>query len=157
MKNRDRVEIIRMVGKRYSTLPQKKWSQRSSRPPEQVLFSSESSDGRGARQAHGHGRRGTQGRGRGGSCSKDGDSSSKGGGSSCGGGRSSANSASDSSHGGDSRSHGGCWRCNRRGHIREKGTTEEGDFFSKCVKCSGFGHEESTCSSDAAVLVMKME
>ena len=32
-KNRDLAEIIRMVGTRYSTLPKKKGSQRSSRPP----------------------------------------------------------------------------------------------------------------------------
>ena len=44
--NRDRAEIIRMVGTRYSTLPQKKGSQRSSRPPEQAFFSS-GSGGRG--------------------------------------------------------------------------------------------------------------
>ena len=37
-KHRDRVEIIRMVGMRFSTLPQKKGSQRSSRPPEQAFF-----------------------------------------------------------------------------------------------------------------------
>ena len=37
-KNRDRDEIIRMVGTRYSTLPQKKVSHRSSRPPEQAFF-----------------------------------------------------------------------------------------------------------------------
>ena len=34
MKNRDRAEIIRMVGTWNSTLPQKKGSQWSSRPPE---------------------------------------------------------------------------------------------------------------------------
>ena len=49
MKNRDRVEIARMVGTRYSTLPQKKGSQRSSRSPEQAFFSSESGGWRGAR------------------------------------------------------------------------------------------------------------
>ena len=48
MKNRDRAKIIRMVGTRYSTLPQKKRSQRSFRPPEQALFSSESDGRRGA-------------------------------------------------------------------------------------------------------------
>ena len=37
IKNRDRVEIIRMVGTWYSTLPQKKGSQRSSRPPERPI------------------------------------------------------------------------------------------------------------------------
>ena len=48
MKNRDRAEIIRMVGIRHSTLPQKKGLQRSSRPPEQALFSSESGGRSGA-------------------------------------------------------------------------------------------------------------
>ena len=38
MKTRDRAEIIRIVGTRYSTLPQKKGLQRSSRPPEQAFF-----------------------------------------------------------------------------------------------------------------------
>ena len=49
MENRDRAEIIRMVGTRYSTLPQKKGSQRSSGPPEQAFFSSKSGGRRGAR------------------------------------------------------------------------------------------------------------
>ena len=50
MKNRDRAEIIRVVGMRwYFTLPQKKGSQRSSRPSEQAFFSSESGGRSGAR------------------------------------------------------------------------------------------------------------
>ena len=149
MKNRDRAEIIRMVGTWYSTLPQKKGSQRSSRPPKQTFFSGESGGRSGARRGRGRGRRGTQGRGRGGS-------SSKGGGSSYGGGSSSAISASGSSHGGGSRSHDRCWRYNRRGHIREECTTKESDFLFKCARCSGFGREESTCSSGAAVLEMEL-
>ena len=36
--NRDRAEIIRVVGTRCSTLPQTKGSKRSCRPPEQLLF-----------------------------------------------------------------------------------------------------------------------
>ena len=48
MKNRNRAEIIRMVGTRYFTLPQKKESQRSSWPPEQAIFSSESGGRSGA-------------------------------------------------------------------------------------------------------------
>ena len=139
MTNRDRVEIIRMVGTRYSTLPQKKGSQRSSRPPEQAFFSSESSGRRDARR----------GRGRAGNSNKGGDSS-------CGGGSSSASSASSSSHGGGSRPHGRCWRCNRRGHIREECTTKESDFLAKCARCSGFGHEESTCPSDAVVPAIEL-
>ena len=59
IKNRDRAEIILMVGTRYSTLPQKKGSQRLSRPPEQAVFSSESGSRRGARQGCGRSRRGT--------------------------------------------------------------------------------------------------
>ena len=149
MKNQDRAEIIRMVCTRYSTLPQKKGSQRSSRPPEQTCFSSESGGRRGARRGRGRGRRGTHGRGRGGN-------SKKGGGSSSGGGNSSASSASGSSHGGGSRSHDRCWRCNSRGHIREECITEESYFFAECARCSGFGHEESTCSSDAVVLSMEL-
>ena len=44
MKNRNRAETIRMVGTRYSILPRKKGSQRSSRPPEQAFFLSKSGD-----------------------------------------------------------------------------------------------------------------
>ena len=149
IKNHDRIEIIRMVGTRYYALSQNKGSQWSFRPPEQALFSSESSVQRGARRGRGHGRRGTQGRGRGGN-------SSKGGGSINGGGSSGSSSASGSSHGGGSSPHGRCWRCNRRGHIREECITKESDFLAKCARGSGFDHEESTCSSDTAVLTMKL-
>ena len=38
MKHHDRAEIIRMVGTRYFTLPQKKRLQQSSRPPEQAFL-----------------------------------------------------------------------------------------------------------------------
>ena len=117
MKNRDRAEILRMVGTRYSTLPQKKGLQRSSRPPKQAFFSSESGGWSGARQGRGRSRRDMQGRGRGGS-------KIKGGGSSSGEGSSSASSASGGSYGGGSRSPGRCWRCNRRGHIKEGCTTK---------------------------------
>lgn len=41
MKYRDRHEMIRMAGMRYSNLPQKKGLQRPSRPPEQAILSSE--------------------------------------------------------------------------------------------------------------------
>ena len=156
MKSRDWAKIIRMVGTRYLTLPQKKGSQRSSRPSERAFFSSESGGRNGARRGRGRARRGIQGRGRGGSRSKGGGSSSKGEGSSCGGGSSSASSASGSSHGGGIRPHGRCCRCNRRGHIREECTTKKSDFLSKCARCSGFGHEENTCSSDEAVLAMEL-
>ena len=43
-----------------------------------------------------------------------------------------------------------------RGHIREECTPKESDFLAKCLRCSGFGHEESTRSSDAAVLAMEL-
>ena len=117
--NRDWVETIRIVGTRYSTLPQKKRSQRSSRPPEQAFFPSESGIRRSARRGH----RGTQGHGRDG----------------------------NSNRGGGSISHGRCWRCNGRGHFRE-----ERDFLAKRARCSGFGHEESASSSDAAVLAIEL-
>ena len=60
MKNRDRAEIIRMVGTRYSTPLQKKGSQRSSRPPEQACCFSESGGRGGARRGRGRGCRGTR-------------------------------------------------------------------------------------------------
>ena len=36
---------------------------------------------------------------------------------------------------------------------------KESDFLAKCTinRCSGFGHEESTCSSDAVVLAMQLQ
>ena len=71
-------------------------------------------------------------------------------------GSSSTSSASGSSHGGGSRPHGRCWRCNRRGPIREKCTAKESDFLAKYARCSGFGHEESTCSSNVAVLATEL-
>ena len=82
MKNRDRAEIIRMVGTRYPTLPQKKGPQRSSRPPAHAFFSSESGGRRGARRGRDRVHGGAQGRGRGESSSKDGGRRSRGGSSS---------------------------------------------------------------------------
>ena len=156
MRNRDRAEIIRMVGTRYSTLPQRKESQRPSRPPGQAFFSSESGGRSGAGRGRGRDPRGTKGRDRGRSNSKSGGSSSKGGCSSCGGGSSSASSASGNSHGGGSRTHSRCWRCNRRGHIKEECITKERGFLAKCARWCGFGHEKSASSSDAAVLAMEL-
>ena len=138
-----------MIDTRYSALPQMKGLKRSSRPPEQAFFSSGSGGRSGARRGRGRGHGGTHGRGRGGS-------SSKGGGSSCEGGRNSASSASGSSHDGGSRLPGSCWRCNRWGYIKKECTTKESDFLAKCVRCSGLCHEESTCSSDAAVLAIEL-
>ena len=53
MRHCDRAEIIRMVGTRYSTLPQRKASQRSSWPPEQTFFSRKRGDRSSARRGHG--------------------------------------------------------------------------------------------------------
>ena len=97
IKNRDWAEIIHhMVGTRYSTQSQKKGSQRSSWPPEQAFFLSESGGRSSARRGQGRGRGGTRDCGPGGSSSKGGCSSSV-------GGSSSASSAGGCSHGG-----GGC-------------------------------------------------
>ena len=120
-----------------------------SRPLEQAFFSSESGGRSGARLGRGRGRGGTQGRGSGGS-------RNKGGGSISGGGSSSSSSASGSSYGSGSRPPGRCWRCKRRGHIWKECTTRESDFIAECARCSVFVHEESTCSSDAAVLPMEL-
>ena len=35
-------------------------------------------------------------------------------------------------------------------------TTKESDFVPRCARFSGFGHEESTCPSDATTLVMEL-
>ena len=40
--------------------------------------------------------------------------------------------------------------------MREECTTNESDFIAKCARCSGCGHEESTCLADAAVLAMEL-
>ena len=40
------------------------------------------------------------------------------------------------------------------GHIREECTTRDSDFIAECARCLSFVHDESTCSSDAAVLAM---
>ena len=140
MKNRDRAEIIRIVGTRYSTLPQKKGSQRSSRPPEQAFCLSKSGGRSGARRGRGRGRRGTQGRGRGGNSNKGGDSSCR--------GSSSASSASGSSYGGGGRSPGRCWRCSRRGHIREECTMKKSNSMPSVlgyrVLATGRAHTHRT-------------
>ena len=101
MKNRDRAEIIHLVGTRYSILPQKKGSRLSSRPPEQAFFSSESGGRSDAQRDRGRVCGGNQGRGRGGSSSKSGGNNSK-------GGSSSASGASGSCNGGGSKPLGRC-------------------------------------------------
>ena len=80
MKNRDRDEIIRVVSTRYSSLPQNKWTQCSSCPPEHAFFSSESRGRSGARRGHVRNRGGGRG-------------SSRGGNSCCGGGSHSSSSS----------------------------------------------------------------
>ena len=55
MKNRDRDNIILVVSTRFFNLPQKKGTQRSSRPPEHALFSSESGGWSGARRGSSRG------------------------------------------------------------------------------------------------------
>ena len=157
MKNRDRGEIIRMVSTRYSNLLQKKGAQRSSRQPEHAFVSSECGDCSGARR--GRGRGGSSSGGGGNSNSSRNSSSSTGGthGSSGSGG-----SQSNSGRGGGSgcgRLHmppGRCFRCRQRGHRREDCTTKESDFVPRCTRCTSFGREESSCSSDAAVLVVEL-
>ena len=164
MKNRDRDEIIRVVSTRYFNLPQKKGAQRSSRPPEHAIFASKSVGRSGPRQGRGRNRGGGRG-------------SSRGGNSSCGGSHSSSSIASRNTGGsqgssrgnnGTSSSGGGsdegscdtppgrCWRCRRRGNKREESTTKESDFVPRCARCSGLGHEESACPSDATILAMKL-
>ena len=103
--------------------------------------------------------------------------SSRGGNSSGGDGHSSSSSASGNTGGsqgsnrgnnGASSSGGGsgggscntppgrCWCCRRRGQRREECTTKVSNLVPRCARCSGFGHEESACSSDATILVMKL-
>ena len=136
MKNRDRAEIISMVGTRYSFLAFPRG--RSGRPGRPSKHSSRAKVAAGVvRDEVVAAVAGAQGRGHGGR-------SSKGGGSSSRGGSTSTSSASGSSHGGGSRSPGRYWRCNRRGHIREERTTEESDFIAEYARCSRFNHEEST-------------
>ena len=150
IKNRDPAEIIRNVGTQHSTLPQKEGAAAVVRLLEQAFFSNESGDRSRARRGRGRGYGGTQGRGHGESSSKDGGSKNE-------GGSSSASSASGSSHGGGSSPPGRCRRCNKRGYIREECTTKESDFIAKYARCLGFGHEESTCSSDTVVLAVVLE
>ena len=164
MKNRDRDEIIRMVSTRHSNLPRKNGAQRSSRQPEQAFASSESGDRSGARRGRDRRNGGGQGRGRGGSShGRVGNNNSSG---TPSGSTSSPLETQGSSDGagslggsGDGRHHipsGPCFRCRQRGHRRQDCTTRESDFVPRCNRCTGYGHEESSCSSDAAVLVVEL-
>ena len=40
--------------------------------------------------------------------------------------------------------------------MREDCTTKESEFVPRFIRCTGFGHEESSCSSNAAVLVVEL-
>ena len=164
MKNRDRDEIIRMVSTRHSNLPQKKGAQRTSRQPEQAFVSNESGDRSGARRGRDRRNGGGQGRGRGGSSHGGvGNNNSSG---TPSGSTSSPVETQGSSDGagslggsGDGRHHipsGCCFRCRQRGHRKRDCTTRESDFVPRCTKCTGFGHEESSCPSDMAVMVMEL-
>ena len=33
---------------------------------------------------------------------------------------------------------------------------KESEFVPRCIRCTGFGHEENPCSSNAAVLVVEL-
>ena len=40
--------------------------------------------------------------------------------------------------------------------MTEECITKASDFIAECARCLGFGHEESTCLSDAAVLAIEL-
>ena len=164
MKNRDRDEIIRMVSTRHSNLPRKNGAQRSSRQPEQAFASNESGNRSGARRGRDRRNGGGQGRGRGGS-SHGGVGNNNSSGTPSGSTSSpvetqgSSDGAGSLGGGGDGRHHipsGRCFRCRQRGHRRQDCTTRESDFVPRCNRCTGYGHEESSWSSDAAILVVEL-
>ena len=164
MKTRDRDEIIRVVSTRYFNLPRKKGARRSSRPSEHAFFSSESGGRNGARQGRGRNRWGGLGSSRGGNSNGGGGHrSSNSGSGNTGGSQGSnrgingANSSGGGSDGGSCNTPPGrFWRCRRRDHKREECTTKKSDFVPRCARCSGFGHEESACPSDATILVIDL-
>ena len=164
MRNRDRDEIIRMVSTRHSNLPRKNGAQRSSRQPEQAFASSESGGRSGARRGRDRRSEGEQGRGRGGSshCGVGNNNSSgtpSGSTSSPVGTQGRSDGAGSLGGSGDGRHHipsGRCFRCRQRGHRKRVCTTRESDFVPRCTRCTGFGHEESSCPSDMAVMVMEL-
>ena len=167
MKNQDRDEIIRMLSTHYSNLPQTKGAKRSSRQPEHTFVSSESGGRGGARRGRGRSSGGGQGRGHGGSSSGGGGNSNSSGNSisstggtqgSIGSGGSPINSGRGDGSGGGRlhRTPDRCFRCRQRGHRREDCTAKGSDFVPRCSRYTGFGHEESSCSSDAAVLVVEL-
>ena len=153
-----------MVSTRCTNLPQKKGAQRSSRQPEQAFVSSESGSRSGARRSRDRRGGGRQGRGRGGSsCGGVGNNNSSG--TSSGSTGSSVETQGSSDGGGspggsgDGRHHtpsGRYFRCRQRGHRKQDCTTRERDFVPWCTRCTGFGHEESSCPSDTAVVAMEL-
>ena len=164
MRNRDRDEIIRMVSTRHSNLPQKKGAQRSSRQPEQAFVSGESGSRSGARRVRDRRSGGGQGRGRGGS-SRGGVGNNNSSGTPSGsigssvGTQGNSDGAGSLGGSGDGRHHipsGRCFRCRQRGHRKRDCTTRESDFVPRCTRCTGFVHEESSCPSDTAVMVMEL-
>ena len=107
-----------------------------------------------------------RGHGRGGSTSGGGGNSNSSGNSSSSTGGTQGSSGSGGSHSNSGRGGGSgggrlhmppdrCFRCRQRSDRREDCTTKESDFVSRYTRCTGFGHEESSCSSDAAVLVVE--
>ena len=164
MRNRDRDEIIRMASTRHSNLPQKKGAQRSFRPPEQAFASSESGNRSGARRGRDRRNGGEQGRGRGESShggvgNNNSSGTPSGSTSSPVGTQGSSDGAGSLAGSGDGRHHipsGRCFRCRQRGHRKRDCTTRESDFVPRYTRCTGFGHEESSCPSDMAVMVMEL-
>ena len=166
MGNRDRDEIIRMVSTRHSNLPQKNGAQRSSRQPEQAFASSDSDSRGGARRGRDRRSGGGQGRGRGrgrsghggvgnnnSSGTPSGSTSSPVGTQGCSDGAGSLGGSGDGRHHIPS---GRCFRCRQRGHRKRDCTTRESDFVPRCTRYTGFGHEESSCPSDTAVMAMEL-
>ena len=164
MRNRDRDETIRMVSTRHSNLPQKNGAQRSSRQPEQAFVSSESGSHSGARRGRDRRSGGGQGRGRGGSShggvgNNNSSGTPSGSTSSPVGTQGSSDGAGSLGGSGDGRHHipsGRCFCCRQRGHRKRDCTTRESDFVPRCTRCTGFGHEESSCPSDTAVMAMEL-
>ena len=112
-----------MVGVRYSTLPQKKGSQRLARLPKQAFFSSESGGRSGARREKGAPRvlaaAGTATRVNVGAAEEAAAARV-------------VPTVVATAEVAD-RHPGRCWQCNRRGHIKKECTAKESDFIAKCA------------------------
>lgn len=137
-----RSDIIRVVGTQYTSLCNKKEKegQRKKQVQQQAFFAGDGGGGgRGWQDNRG---RGGKGRGRGGGNQKGTEDGPSGG---------SSNSSSEA--GGGARR---CYRCRRRGHIKPDCTTKECDFLPQCANCSGFGHKESSCPSETAMLAFQI-